>query len=86
MKLNVSDYLHLSIPPCFQFTKKTNNLNLEKVCLVVRGCLLVVCGHLLVVCGCLLLICGRLLVVCGSLWSFAGGLWLSVMACGRCLF
>ena len=37
--------------PCFQFTKKLNNWNLEKVYLFVCGYLLVVCGRLLVVCG-----------------------------------
>ena len=47
-------------PPCFQFTKKINNSNAEKVYLVVGGCLLVIGGCLLVVCSCL--------------WSFAGGL------------
>ena len=47
-------------PPCFQFTKKLNNWNSEKVCLVIRGCLLVVCGRLLVVSGHLLVVWGRL--------------------------
>ena len=47
-------------PPCFQFTKKINNSNSEKIYLVVGGCLLVIGGCLLVVCSCL--------------WSFAGGL------------
>ena len=49
--------------PCFQFMKKLNNWNSEKVYLVVCGCLLVICG-------CLLVFCGRLLVVCGGLWLF----------------
>ena len=55
-------------PLCFQFTKKLDNWNSEKVYLVVCVCLLVVYGHFLV-------ICGSLLVVRGRLWSFAGGLW-----------
>ena len=74
---------------CFQFTKTLKNWNLEKVYLVVCGCLLVVCGCLLVVCGRLLVVCGGLLVACGRLlvvcccllvvtgrlWSFVGSLW-----------
>ena len=40
-------------PPYFKFVKNLNNWNLEKVYLVVYGCLVVVCGPLLVVSGCL---------------------------------
>ena len=72
-------------PPYFQFTRKLNNWNLEKVYLVVGGCLLIICGRLLVVfgrllvaCGRLLVVCGRLLLVCDRLCPFGvvlGGLW-----------
>ena len=72
-------------PPCFQFTKKINNWDSEKVYLVVCGCLLVICGLQLVVCGRLWSFAGGLwsfLVVCGRLWSFAGVLWsFAVVAC-----
>ena len=50
-------------PLCFQFTKESSNGNLEKVYLVICGCLVLVCGRLLVVCV-------PLLVVCGRLWWF----------------
>ena len=65
--------------PCFQFTKKLNNWNSEKVYLFV-------CGYLLAVCGRLLVVCGRLLEICGCLGSFAGGLRCFVVLCGLCLF
>ena len=74
-------YLHL---PHFQFMKKLNNRNSEKVYLVVGGCLLVICGRLLVICVHVVVVCGclldnfcRLWLFAGSLWSFAGGLWSS---------
>ena len=50
----------------FEIKKKLNNWNLEKVYLVVCGCLLVVCG-------CLLAVCGHLLVIWGDLWLFGSG-------------
>ena len=61
-------------PPCF--TKKLNNWNSGKVCLVARDCLLVVCDGLLVVCG-------RLLLVCGCLWYFVVICWWFVVVCDR---
>ena len=69
-------------PPHFQFTKKINNWNSEKVYLVVCSCLLVVCGRLVVVCGCLLVLCGHLLVVCGRLLVVCDRLCSFVMVCG----
>ena len=53
-------------PPCFQFTKKINNWNSEKVYLVVCGCFLVI----------------RLLVVYGGLcWFLVVCSWFVVVAC-----
>ena len=66
---------------CFQFTKTLKNWNLEKVYLVVCGCLLVVCGCLLVVCGGLWWFAGGLWLIAGSLLLFAGGYWLFVVVC-----
>ena len=63
-------------PLHFQFTKKLNNWNSEKIYLVVCGCLLVVCGCLLVVCGILLVVFEDLLVVCGHLLVICCSLWL----------
>ena len=64
--------------------KKLNNWNLEKVYLVVCGCLLVVCGCLLLIYGRLLVICGRLLIICGRLLVICGCL---LVVCDRlCLF
>ena len=57
------------VPPCFPFTKKVNNWKLEKVHLVVSGCLLLVCGCLLIVCGRLLVVCWSFVIVCSGLWS-----------------
>ena len=47
-------------PRFFQFTKKLNNSNSEKVYLVAYGCLLVFFDRLLVLCGCFLVVSGRL--------------------------
>ena len=58
-------------PPHFQFTKKLNNWNSEKVYLVVCGCLLVVCSRL----------SGGLWLFARSFWSFAGGLCSFVLVC-----
>ena len=83
-------------PPYFQFTKKLNNWNSEKVYLVVSGYLLVflgrllvVCSHLVVVrdsllelCGRLLVVCGHLLVVCGRLRVVSDRLYSFVVVCG----
>lgn len=72
MKLNANAYLHLKAPPRFQFTKKLDNWNLEKIHLVVCVCLLMVYGHWLVVCGRLLVVCDRLcsfVMICGCLLS-----------------
>ena len=66
-------------PSHFQFTKKINKWNSQKVYLVVCSCLLVifgrllvVCGHfmwLLVVCWWFVVVCVRLMVVCGRLMA-----------------
>ena len=58
--------------PHFQFVKKLNNWNSEKVYLVVYGCLLVVCSRLLVVCSRWQVACGRLQTVCGGLLVVCG--------------
>ena len=75
MKLNVSDYLHLSIPPCFQFTKKTNNLKFGKVLF----------GRSWLFTGGLWPLACSLWLFAADLWSFAGGLWWFVAVCGRLL-
>ena len=66
-------------PPHFQFTKKINNWNFEKVYVVVSGCLLVVfsglLGGLWSFAGGLWLFAGSLCLFAGGLWWFAGSLW-----------
>ena len=74
-------------PPHFQFTRKLNNWNSEKVYLVVCGCLMVFCGRLLGVCVHLLVVCGRLLAACGHLLMVCDGLCSFVLVCdGLCSF
>ena len=68
-------------PPHFQFTKKINDCNSEKIYLVVCGYLFVVCGCLLVVYSYLLVICSHLLVFCGRLMVVCDCLCLFVVVC-----